>query len=88
MTICKLPNERMNWVCEGKDLWAFRDEKGLYLIKKYEVEYAVVIRRDLVDSLCKNNAEYRRLASFGLQEFISGPHMHAVWYDGMRGLKL
>ncbi len=85
MAICKLPSERMNWLCEGTDLWALQDAKGLMLVSGK----ALVIRRDLADSLAHRNPYVGSLIrKYGLREFIDGPHMHLVWDDGMRGLKL
>lgn len=83
--ICKLPGERMNWVCEGTDLWALQDDKGLMLAGGK----ALVIRRDLAQSLANNNKVVGALMQkYGLREFVEGPHMHLVWDDGMRGLTL
>lgn len=85
MPICKLPGERMNWVCEGTNLWALQDENGLMLVRGQ----ALVIREDLAPSLARKNAHVGQLMQkYGLREFIEGPHMHLVWDDGMRGLKL
>lgn len=85
MAICKLPNERMNWLCEGTNLWALQDEKGLVLVQNQ----ALVIREDLVMDLAKGNEPVgQMIQKFGLREFVEGPHMHLVWNDGMRGLKL
>lgn len=85
MTICTMPNERMNWVCEGTNLWALQNEHGLIL----RDGKALVIRRDLAQSLANNNRMVGMLMQkYGLREFIEGPHMHLVWNDGMRGLKL
>lgn len=85
MAICKLPSARMNWICEGTDLWALQDEKGLCLVNGK----ALVIRRDLAQTLANNNRTVgEMIQKYGLREFIDGPHMHLVWDDGMRGLKL
>lgn len=85
MSICKLPGERMNWVCEGTDLWALQDENGLVLVNGK----ALVIRRDLAQTLANRNRTVgMQMQTYGLREFIDGPHMHLVWDDGMRGLKL
>lgn len=85
MTICKLPSKRMNWLCEGTDLLALRDDNGLLM----HGESVIVIRRDLIRALMAHNGVYRKLIEKnGVQEYISGPHYHAVWNDGLRGLKL
>lgn len=85
MALCKLPGERMNWVCDGTNLWALQDEKGLVMTDGK----ALVIRRDLIEPLCKRNTSVAYFVrKFGLREFIEGPHMHLVYDDGMRGLKL
>lgn len=83
--ICKLPGERMNWTCDGTDLWALQDEQGLCLVQGK----ALVIKREYVEALARGNpATGMLIKKFGLREFIDGPHMHLVWNDGMRGLKL
>lgn len=85
MPICKMPSQRMNWVCEGTNLWALQDDKGLMLVNGH----ALVIRGDLAQTLANNNSTVGRLMQkYGLREFIEGPHKHLVWDDGMRGLKL
>ena len=85
MGICKLPGPRMNWLCEGTDLWALQDKDGLML----KDGKALVIRRDLAQSLASKNPKVAYLMqTYGLREFIDGPHLHVVWDDGMRGLKL
>lgn len=85
MAICKMPSERMNWLCEGTNLWALQTKEGLMLVSGK----ALVIRQDLADSLARRNPCVGQLIrTYGLREFIEGPHMHLVWDDGMRGLKL
>lgn len=86
MAICKLPGPRMNWVCEGTDLLAIRDDHGLLMANGA----VVVIRRDLIRALMANNSSYRdMIKKNGVQEYISGPHAHAVWKDSVaRRLKL
>lgn len=83
--ICTLPGERMNWVCEGTDLWALQNKDGLMLVRGH----ALVIRRDLAQNLANAKPDLGKLMqTYGLREFIEGPHMHLVWDDGMRGLQL
>lgn len=86
MAICKIPSERMNWLCEGTDLLALRDSKGLLMANGH----VVVIRRDLIRGLMANSRHYAELIEKnGVQEFIEGPHFHAVWKDEVsRRLKL
>lgn len=85
MTICKLPGPRMNWLCEGTDLLALRDANGLLMHR----DAVIVIRRDLIRTLMAHNGMYRKLIETnGVQEYISGPHSHAVWADSVRKLKL
>jgi hypothetical protein len=75
----------MNWLCEGVDLLALRDDRGLLMHGKA----VIVIRRDLIRALMVNNRSYRNLIERnGVQEYISGPHAHAVWKDSVRRLKL
>lgn len=85
MAICKLPGPRMNWVCEGTNLWCLQDENGPMLFDGK----AQVIREDLASTLCEKNSSVNALVQkYGLREFVHGPHLHLVWNDGMRGLKL
>ncbi len=87
MAICKMPGPRMNWLCEGINLWALQDQNGLMLAG--DGRSALVIREDLAHTLCSKNARIAHLVqTYGLREFIHGPHQHLVWDDGMRGLTL
>ncbi len=83
--LCKMPNQRMNWVCEGTNLWALQGKDGLML----KDGKPLVIREDLAQTLANNNRMVGQLMQkYGLREFVEGPHLHLVWNDGMRGLKL